>query len=143
MKIACVNCRQAYPDSGVPYKCPNCGGLYDYVEPFALNVQLSTLNPLSLGEGNTPLLSVNVFGREVYFKCEYLNPSGSFKDRGTATLVSFLRSAEWQKPSKIHQAMRVRRLRPMPARAESKRGCMFPTLLQAQNENKSKHTARN
>ena len=92
MKIACVNCGQAYPDSGVPYKCPDCGGLYDYIEPFALNVQPSTFKPLSLGEGNTRLISAKVFGREVYFKCEYLNPSGSFKDRGTATLVSFLRS---------------------------------------------------
>ena len=44
---------------------------------------------VSLGEGNTPLLSAKVFGREVYFKCEYINPTGSFKDRGTSTLVSF------------------------------------------------------
>jgi threonine synthase len=28
----------------------------------------------------------------VYFKCEYSNPSGSFKDRGSAMLVSFLLS---------------------------------------------------
>jgi threonine synthase len=93
MKVACVNCRQAYPNSGVPYKCPKCRGLFDYVEPFALNSQPATLTPpVSLGEGKTPLLSAKVFDREVYFKCEYLNPTGSFKDRGTATLVSFLRS---------------------------------------------------
>ncbi len=93
MKVACVNCGQPYPDSGVPYKCPTCGGLYDYTEPLTLNNQPVTLNQLvSLGEGNTPLLSAKVFGREVYFKCEYLNPTGSFKDRGTSTLVSFLRS---------------------------------------------------
>jgi threonine synthase len=94
MKIACVNCGQAYPNSGVPYECPNCGGLYDYVEPFVYNSRRSTarINSVSLGEGNTPLLSTKVFDREVYFKCEYLNPSGSFKDRGIATLVSFLRS---------------------------------------------------
>jgi threonine synthase len=93
MKVACVNCGQPYPDSGVPYKCSACGGLYDYTEPLTLIEQHATLNqPVSLGEGNTPLLSVKVFGREVYFKCEYLNPTGSFKDRGTATLVSFLRS---------------------------------------------------
>jgi threonine synthase len=93
MKVACVKCGQAYPDSGVPYKCPTCGGLYDYTEPLTLNEQHATLNQLvSLGEGNTPLLPAKVFGREVYFKCEYLNPTGSFKDRGTATLVSFLLS---------------------------------------------------
>ena len=93
MRVACVNCGQPYPDSGVPYKCPTCGGLYDDAEPLTLIEQHATLNqPVSLGEGNTPLLSVKVFGREVYFKCEYLNPTGSFKDRGTATLVSFLRS---------------------------------------------------
>ncbi|HEY9153101.1 MAG TPA: pyridoxal-phosphate dependent enzyme [Anaerolineales bacterium] len=94
MKVVCLNCGQPYPDSGAPYKCPNCGGLYDYVEPFVYNLSRSALrmDSVSLGEGNTPLISAKVFGREVYFKCEYLNPSGSFKDRGTAALVSFLRS---------------------------------------------------
>jgi threonine synthase len=38
------------------------------------------------------LIRAEVFGREVSFKCEYANPTGSFKDRGAATLVSFLRS---------------------------------------------------
>jgi len=92
MKFACVYCGQLYPDSGMPYKCPKCGGLYDYIEPFIYNAQGSALQTdyVSLGEGNTPLISAKVFGREVYFKCEYLNPTGSFKDRGTATLVSFL-----------------------------------------------------
>ncbi len=66
---------------------PNQIGIWRYASSFGLQ-----LPPVSLGEGNTPLISAKVFGREVYFKCEYLNPSGSFKDRGTATLVSFLRS---------------------------------------------------
>ncbi|MBI3739754.1 MAG: pyridoxal-phosphate dependent enzyme [Chloroflexi bacterium] len=109
MKIACLNCGRLYPDSGVPYRCSNCGGLYDYAEPFASDLSTSltvraasttvrdgraSLKPstLILGEGNTPLLSARVFGREVHFKCEYANPSGSFKDRGMATLVSFLLS---------------------------------------------------
>jgi hypothetical protein len=47
---------------------------------------------LSLGEGDTPLIWCRVRGRRVAFKCEYANPTGSFKDRGTATLVAFLRS---------------------------------------------------
>jgi len=90
MKIACVNCGQPYPDSGVPYKCPNCGGLFDYAESLSLNHNPSSINQISLGEGNAPLVDAKVFGREVYFKCEYLNPTGSFKDRGTSALISLL-----------------------------------------------------
>jgi threonine synthase len=91
---------------GAPYQCPNCGGLYDDSDPLTFGevaeLQLGIwrygssfgqkLIPVSLGEGNTPLIPCNAFGREIYFKCEYANPSGSFKDRGTATLVSFLLS---------------------------------------------------
>jgi threonine synthase len=47
---------------------------------------------VSLGEGRTPLLQVSVDRRRVYFKCEYANPTGSFKDRGAASIVSFLTS---------------------------------------------------
>ncbi len=50
------------------------------------------LEPVSLGEGNTPLIWAEVFGRRVAFKCEYLNPSGSFKDRGSAVITAWLRS---------------------------------------------------
>jgi threonine synthase len=47
---------------------------------------------ITLGEGNTPLVSAPVFGQDVYFKLEYANPSGSFKDRGTAVLASYMLS---------------------------------------------------
>jgi threonine synthase len=53
---------------------------------------LEDVTPLSLGEGGTPLVRAEVFGRQVAFKCEFLQPSGSFKDRGSATLVGFLLS---------------------------------------------------
>ena len=104
MEIVCINCGRPYPDKGAPYQCLKCGGLFDDIELAAFGKtdlrqpgiwRYSSsfgqqLTPVSLGEGNTPLLPVKAFGREVYFKCEYANPSGSFKDRGTATLVSFL-----------------------------------------------------
>src|SRR5690349_9892842 len=49
---------------------------------------------VSLGEGNTPLLPAarlsKEIGRgcEVFLKCEGLNPTGSFKDRGMTLAVS-------------------------------------------------------
>ncbi len=44
-------------------------------------------NIVTLGEGWTPLVK---FSENVYFKCEYLNPTGSFKDRGSTMLISAL-----------------------------------------------------
>ena len=40
---------------------------------------------VSLGEGWTPLIK---FAKGVYFKLDFLNPTGSFKDRGSAVLIS-------------------------------------------------------
>jgi threonine synthase len=47
---------------------------------------------LSLGEGGTELVWREVAGRQIGFKLEYQNPTRSFKDRGAAVLVSFLKS---------------------------------------------------
>jgi len=44
-----------------------------------------------MGEGFTPLVEARWNGQPVYFKLEYLAPTGSFKDRGTTVLVSFLK----------------------------------------------------
>jgi threonine synthase len=108
MDISCTNCRQPYPPDRLPYLCPTCGGLYDFHNPFLFvptkidrfqpgiwryrhTFGLSTeTKPVSLGEGNSPLLWVKVFSRNVAFKCEYLNPSGSFKDRGSALIAAWL-----------------------------------------------------
>ncbi len=110
MQIQCTNCRQPYPPQGVPHRCPNCSGIYDYIgaflyDPASLKPELpgiwryrdtfgfpADLVPLSLGEGDTPLIWAQAFGRQVAFKCEFLNPTGSFKDRGSAALVGFVRS---------------------------------------------------
>jgi len=46
---------------------------------------------LSLGEGRTPLVRAprlsEALGLDVHLKCEHLNPTGSFKDRGMAVAV--------------------------------------------------------
>jgi threonine synthase len=47
---------------------------------------------VSLGEGWTPLVAGRWLDRDVRFKLEYFAPTGSFKDRGTTVLMSYLRS---------------------------------------------------
>jgi len=47
--------------------------------------------PISLGEGYTPTVEVELEGKRALMKLEFLAPTGSFKDRGTAVLVSFMR----------------------------------------------------
>lgn len=104
MAIACLNCGRPYPEAGVPYHCPVCGGLFDWAGPPGwqeadqarpgvwrhLARFDAAADDISLGEANTPLISSEVLGRRVYFKCEFSNPTGSFKDRGSAVLVSLL-----------------------------------------------------
>jgi len=108
--IHCTNCHLPYPEEGTPYRCPRCGGLFDFATPFVYDpARVDSEQPgiwrychalglpenapvVSLGEGRTPLVWAQAFNMQVAFKCEYQNPSGSFKDRGSATLISFLRS---------------------------------------------------
>jgi threonine synthase len=110
MDFSCTNCDRIYPPDGLPYHCPTCGGLFDlrnqlpfdpaqvdrsqpgiwrYQSTFGLS---EDFEPVSLGEGNTPLLWAEVLGRKVAFKCEFLNPSGSFKDRGSVVIAAWLQS---------------------------------------------------
>lgn len=109
-EISCTNCGSSFPPDGVPYCCPKCGGLFDFNNPLPYNpeqVDRSQLGiwryrhtfglslgiePVSLGEGNTPLIWADVFGRRAAFKCEYLNPSGSFKDRGSSVIAAWLKA---------------------------------------------------
>ncbi len=44
--------------------------------------------PITLGEGFTPLIPGTWDGVDVHWKLEYLNPTGAFKDRGTALVVN-------------------------------------------------------
>ncbi len=48
------------------------------------------LDPVTLGEGATPLLSLELDGLELGVKLESVNPTASFKDRGTSVMVSLL-----------------------------------------------------
>jgi len=51
--------------------------------------------PITLGEGRTPLLEQDWDeGGRVLVKAEWLNPTGSFKDRGTSVMLSYLRQRD-------------------------------------------------
>lgn len=109
-KIVCVKCRQPYPQSGLPFRCQACGGIYDFDGPPELDwEQVQPHQPglwrystsfylpehapvLTLGEGLTPLLWQTAYGRRIGLKLESLNPTGSYKDRGSAVLVSQLKA---------------------------------------------------
>ncbi len=47
--------------------------------------------PITMGEGCTPLLSSTLAGVPVLLKCEFMMPTGSFKDRGSSVMLSLLR----------------------------------------------------
>lgn len=107
--IYCSKCGKSYPDQGTPYQC-DCGGFFDIHPDFLVDPVIrsedsrgiwkyrtsfpldKTAPEVTLGEGETPLIEVQCKGRTVYLKLEYLNPTGSYKDRGTSVLISFLKS---------------------------------------------------
>jgi threonine synthase len=49
-------------------------------------------DPISMGEGTTPLISRTFDGTSVLLKCDWMNPTGSFKDRGVSVMLSLLRA---------------------------------------------------
>ncbi|MBS0640823.1 MAG: pyridoxal-phosphate dependent enzyme [Proteobacteria bacterium] len=53
---------------------------------------LQTDAPITLGEGCTPLLETHINGTPVRLKCEWFNPTCSFKDRGASVMLSLLRA---------------------------------------------------
>src|ERR1700746_1559160 len=62
--------------------------LWRYRAAFPLQVA----DPITLGEGVTPLIQHQVGGTRVLLKCEWFNPTSSFKDRGASVMLSLLRA---------------------------------------------------
>jgi threonine synthase len=48
--------------------------------------------PITLGEGCTPLIGRALYGAPALLKCEWFMPTGSFKDRGASVMLSLLRA---------------------------------------------------
>lgn len=106
MEFVCSTCGCFYPLTTELWHCP-CGGYFNLHNPkpliphkilredFSLwryrEMLPETMEIVSMGEGFTPLVGADWKGMPVYLKLEYLSPTGSFKDRGTTVLVSFLK----------------------------------------------------
>jgi threonine synthase len=58
---------------------------------YAAALPVAVANPVTLGEGCTPLVRRPWRGGHAHFKLEWFAPSGSFKDRGASVMLSILR----------------------------------------------------
>lgn len=58
---------------------------------YAAALPVKVPNPITMGEGCTPLVSRIWHGADARFKLEWFAPTGSFKDRGASVMVSILR----------------------------------------------------
>ena len=58
---------------------------------YAASFPIPVADPVSMGEGSTPLVERPWRGGAVHFKLEWFAPTGSFKDRGASVMVSMLR----------------------------------------------------
>ena len=86
MHFYCSKCNKEYPLETFNYQC-ECGGLFKLRK-----APHEKINPtVSLGEVTTPLLERTLQQRKVYLKLDYMNPTGSFKDRGAFALINKLK----------------------------------------------------
>lgn len=106
-KVVCMQCdAEAHP---LAWRCEECAGPLDLAEypafdadaidpaDFSLwryGAMLPVARHLSLGEGMTPLVHTTIDEMSLYAKLEYLNPTGSYKDRGTVTMMNHIYSYE-------------------------------------------------
>jgi threonine synthase len=106
----CTNCGRPQPLSYSRGACPVCRGVLDLAAPLVFDPKRlgpapglwryahtfplpPEATPVTLGEGGTPLVRATLDGRVVHFKLEYMQPTGSFKDRGMAVMFTGLRAA--------------------------------------------------
>ncbi len=131
MELRCTVCHKPYTGPKNHYVCPYCGasiespvdleknseglkkviregskdGIWGYREFFCVP---ENAVPVSMGEGNTPLLHADRLGKaygmeELYLKNETLNPSGTYKDR-FATVAMTIAKEEGTKQVAIGSA---------------------------------------
>lgn len=83
LSVVCVACGAKFEDQW--WLCPECSGSLEVRGK--LRDKAARYRELSLGESDTPLVRLNRLSRrlgcDLWAKCEFANPTGSFKDRGS------------------------------------------------------------
>ena len=97
-ELVCAVCMAVAETPSVRNVYCDCGGIYDirYFDCADAVTRLPTTASnltVDLGQGNTPLVRLDGLARELgvaelVAKLEFCSPTGSFKDRGSAVLVS-------------------------------------------------------
>lgn len=108
--LQCYACGKTYQEDKALWKCA-CGGYFLHTAPglklskekihkgptslwrYQEVLPVSEEHRVTMGEGLTPLLPVTYDGSEIFLKLDFLQPTGSYKDRGTSVLISKLK--EW------------------------------------------------
>lgn len=102
--LKCYFCEREYEINDPVYKCA-CGGFLDIITDEKINfdfvndkikglwryekfIPVFSNKRVTFGECFTPLVEDVIYGKNVYLKLDYLFPSGSYKDRGSAVLIS-------------------------------------------------------
>ena len=106
----CSACQTPYPQAPAPYRCPTCAAPLECRSPpprpspstksppappiYGASAKPCPrwATPVSLGEARTPLVPFDLEGMTVLAKCDHTLPTGSYKDRGAALLMSYLRA---------------------------------------------------
>ncbi len=107
IRLKCNEC-DAFAEP-LDWRCNACGGSIDIVglpvfSPDAIHdgdfslwrygEMLPVEKHFTLGEGMTPLAPITIDDYTFQAKLEYLNPTGSYKDRGTTTMLNHIASYE-------------------------------------------------
>jgi len=105
LHLVCSVCGETHPIDAPIWRCP-CGGLLDVahtpkLDPAEVAKRPATLwryreaialarnaMAITLGEGFTPLLPIELEGVRFLAKLEQIAPTGSFKDRGASVLIT-------------------------------------------------------
>ena len=91
--LSCTVCDAQFDPSVRNVRCGLCGGTLVVSRPQSASSSSASLPRINLGQGRTPTVKLTNVGASIGVarltaKLEYLAPTGSFKDRGSATLIA-------------------------------------------------------